>query len=930
MTVFNGRPERVVLPRAADVGGRHPFPVLASLAPVVGAVVIWAVTSSPFALVFAVLGPVIAVASLGDSRLQARRQGRREAQRVFAETLAAADAIEAAHERERARLERAAPGALAMAGGARDAALWRASAGGEVPVVLGRARVPSSLVLEGDAAANAELAATAASLDAPLTVDARQGIGLHGESPARRPALRSLALQVAAALSPATTTLAVSGIDEPWLRRLPHRVIRVDAVGAAIEFRQEGVGVALIAEAGPAGRVPLGCGVEVVLDGGTARVGRPTASAIEGCRPELVSLEQANACAAVLGEAGAELAVVTSEPPDHADFGELPPQSSNGVTGLVALFSVAASGPLALDLVREGPHAIVGGTTGSGKSELLVSWLLAMAAERSPAELSLLLVDFKGGASFAPIADLPHVVGLVTDLDERTASRALLSLRAEVLRRERVLAAAGVREISALPPSVALPRLVIVIDEFAAVQDGFDDLHRLVGDLASRGRSLGIHLILCTQRPAGVIRDAVFANARLRLSLAVTNPSDSRAVIGTDAAARLSEAPVGRMLVSVDGGEASAAQVALVTRDDVRAVIARWLDAPRPRRPWCDDLPRTIRAEELPGDPGRAFALADLPDEQRQEAASWDPATDGSVLVLGATRSGRTSALAALCSVVGARLVPTDVESAWDAVVAAVERVRAGHSVGVIAIDDLDVLVTRLGAEHGPAFVDLLVELARIGPSVGSHLAVGMRRTAPALQPLIGVCEARLLLRMPDRHEHALAGGDPALFAPDSPPGRGEWRGRSVQVALTEAAAPVWRGTEALTLAPSTHPIVAVITRRVRELSRNLAAGYAVSGIERSPGVTAAGDGPTAIVADPEGWQAAWAALGALRGTAALVFDGCTTAEFRAISGSRALPPPLRSGSGGAWLLAADGTVRRVLLPSPARPPAHEGAANVR
>jgi S-DNA-T family DNA segregation ATPase FtsK/SpoIIIE len=873
---------------------------------------------------------VIAVARLGESRLPARRQKRREAERVFAETLAASDAIEAAHDRERAALERAAPGALAMAGGVRDAALWRASPAGDVPVVLGRARVPSSLVLEGDVAANPGLVAAAGSLDAPLTVDAREGIGLGGTSPVRRSVLRSLALQVAATLSPTTTTLAVSGIDEPWLHGLPHRLVRTDSAGVAIEFRQEAGAVALIAEAGSSDRLPLGCGVELVLDGGTARVARPGGPEIEGCRPELVSLEQANACAAALGEAGAELAVATSEPPGRAEFAGLPPQPSGPVPGLAARFCVAATGPLELDLVGEGPHAIIGGTTGSGKSELLVSWLLAMAAERSPAELSLLLVDFKGGASFAPIADLPHVVGLVTDLDERAAARALLSLRAEVLRRERVLAAAGVREISALPSPDALPRLVIVIDEFAAVQDGFDDLHRLVGDLASRGRSLGIHLVLCTQRPAGVIRDAVFANVRLRLSLAVTNPADSRAVIGTDAAARLSEAPPGRVLVSVDGGEARAAQVALVARDDVRAVIARWLDAPRPRRPWCDDLPRTILLDDLPHGSAPAFGLADLPEEQRQEPAVWDPATDGSILVLGATRSGRSRALATLCASEGGRLLPPDAERAWDAVVDAVERVRAGHGVGVIAIDDLDVLVTRLGAEHGPAFVDLLVELARIGPSVGSHLAVALRRTSSMLQPLVGACEARLLLRMPDRHEHALAGGDPSLFAPDAPPGRGEWRGRSVQVAVTDRATTEWPASVPVVLEPAAYPVVAVVTRRVRELSRDLDARYSVVGVDGALHVASAGSGPTAVVADPEGWQVAWAALGALRGTAALVFDGCTTAEFRAISGSRALPPPTRPGSGGVWLLAADGRVGRVTLPSPAPRPGDGGGANER
>ncbi|MFW8745594.1 FtsK/SpoIIIE domain-containing protein, partial [Mesorhizobium japonicum] len=169
-----------------------------------------------------------------------------------------------------------------------------------------------------------------------------------------------------------------------------------------------------------------------------------------------------------------------------------------------------ADGPVIVDLVADGPHALVGGTTGSGKSELLVSWVLAMAHGRRPDEVAFLLVDFKGGAAFAPLAGLPHVVGILSDLDARLTRRAIESLRAELLRRERLLADAGVRSIDELP-SGALARLVVVVDEFAAVVSGQPELHDVFADLAARGRSLGLHLVLCTQRPAGVVRDGVLA-----------------------------------------------------------------------------------------------------------------------------------------------------------------------------------------------------------------------------------------------------------------------------------------------------------------------------------------------------------------------------------------------------------------------------------
>src|SRR5690606_23108114 len=97
---------------------------------------------------------------------------------------------------------------------------------------------------------------------------------------------------------------------------------------------------------------------------------------------------------------------------------------------------VAAHGPAFVDLVADGPHALVAGTTGSGKSELLVSWVLALAGRIPPDRVSFLLVDFKGGSAFAPLAQLPHVVGVVSDLDPASARRAVESLRAELRRRE--------------------------------------------------------------------------------------------------------------------------------------------------------------------------------------------------------------------------------------------------------------------------------------------------------------------------------------------------------------------------------------------------------------------------------------------------------------------------------------------------------------
>src|SRR5690606_26247863 len=151
-----------------------------------------------------------------------------------------------------------------------------------------------------------------------------------------------------------------------------------------------------------------------------------------------------------------------------------------------------------------------------------------------------------------------------TDLDPSAARRALESLRAELRHRERRLADAGVRAIDELTPGAEpLPRLVVIVDEFAAMIGDFADLHALFADIAARGRSLGVHLVLCTQRPAGVLRDSVMANCTLRISLRVNNAADSSAVIGTPDAAALPARPLGRAIVSVAGGRPRRVQVAV-------------------------------------------------------------------------------------------------------------------------------------------------------------------------------------------------------------------------------------------------------------------------------------------------------------------------------------------------------------------------------
>ena len=172
-----------------------------------------------------------------------------------------------------------------------------------------------------------------------------------------------------------------------------------------------------------------------------------------------------------------------------------------------ALLGAAADGPFEVDLVLDGPHALIGGTTGSGKSELLQTLVSSLAATAPPDRLNFLLVDYKGGAAFKECVALPHTVGFVTDLDAHLTNRARISLDAELKRREELLRRAGAKDLAEMErrdPGAAPPSLVIVVDEFATLANEIPEFVEGVVDVAQRGRTLGLHLVLATQRPRGV------------------------------------------------------------------------------------------------------------------------------------------------------------------------------------------------------------------------------------------------------------------------------------------------------------------------------------------------------------------------------------------------------------------------------------------
>lgn len=375
---------------------------------------------------------------------------------------------------------------------------------------------------------------------------------------------------------------------------------------------------------------------------------------------------------------------------------------------LRAIIGQGASDAMTLDLRTQGPHALVGGTTGAGKSEFLQAWVLGMASAHSPDRVTFLFVDYKGGSAFADCVELPHCVGLVTDLSQHLVRRALTSLRAELHHREHLFnrkKAKDLLELEKRQDPECPPALVLVIDEFAALAGEVPEFVDGVVDIAQRGRSLGIHLIMATQRPAGVIKDNLRANTNLRVALRMADESDSKDVVDDPVAATFPATIPGRGIAKTGPGRLTPFQSAYAggwTRDDevvtaevkaaelrfgstvqweperppesdshegdlgpndqkrVVTTLIRASDAaqlPPPRRPWLDDLSTVVDLRDLPGegDGQILLGLADVPERQQQNATYFVPDRDGSLLVFGTSGSGKSTLLKTVATAAGMR-----------------------------------------------------------------------------------------------------------------------------------------------------------------------------------------------------------------------------------------------------------------------------------
>ena len=501
---------------------------------------------------------------------------------------------------------------------------------------------------------------------------------------------------------------------------------RLRALPGVVALLREGppVGVHVLCIDAEERLLPEECRAVVTAEGPAATVREPGAAetlTVRADRPERAWFEPVargmtplrstgEGEDAVLPSSVRLLDVLALEPPTADAVGagwELVPRSTTAVLG------TGLDGPFSVDLVRDGPHALVAGTTGAGKSELLQTLVATLAVANRPDEMTFVLVDYKGGSAFAEAAELPHTVGMVTDLDTHLVERALVSLGAELRRRETLLASRGASDIVAYqekrsrdPLLDPLPRLVLVIDEFASMVRELPDFVSGLVNIAQRGRSLGIHLVLATQRPSGAVTPDIRANTNLRIALRTTDQAESRDIIDAPDAGELSPRTPGRAyarlgfaaLLPFQAGRIGGRRPDAATREAGTTVVeVPWTElggSPRPAvtaprssqtaapvtdlaelvravrqaaadrgiarvaSPWLPALGESVLLDELPEPapgtgptlPAVPFGLVDLPAEQRQAPLTFDIDRAGHLYVIGAGRSGRSQALRTLAA----------------------------------------------------------------------------------------------------------------------------------------------------------------------------------------------------------------------------------------------------------------------------------------
>ena len=726
-------PPPVAFPVAPTESSPTRLPWLALALPLVLAGLMAAVLRSPTMLLFGLMSPALVLGTWWQDRRSGRRTSRaaRTAYRTDLDAAERSLADALATEQVCRRLADPHPATLLDAARSRLTLLWDRDPADGLSIRIGTGRATARTTVS---IADREVLVE----EVPIVLGLRPGGGLGVVGP-RDAARRVARAAVGAAVirhGPAALNLKVAGDNESWgwTARLPHvmsagtdtagprTLVVVDCFTAV--GRQTAAAVpddALVIALAPTRSALPAAATSVVeladaadmpdLHGIPEEVSQLRCDGVsqlwaEELADALAPLREAHGRPGAAAIPGRARLVEFLGLPDLLDLPEPPPAdpaparetwaaalterwSHNPAAARLPL-GVTATGPLVLDLDHDGPHFLVGGTTGSGKSEFLVSLVAAAAALNRPDELCFVLVDYKGGAAFGACRDLPHVVGMVTDLDQHLAERALASLTAELRRRERLLADNGCPDLTTYrrkrtEQDPRIPRLVIVIDEFRSLADELPDLVQGLVRIAALGRSLGVHLVIATQRPGGAITADMRANLSGRIALRVRDAVDSLDVLGVTSAADLPQHAPGRAILASAATQTTEFQTARVTAPvpDPRAarvrvvsvdgiplpVTAEPTDGPTdldllvaatrqataalgatpPASPWLPPLPTLLDIDALAEAPsGVTLGLVDDPTRLAQRPWSWNPPDNGALAIVGSARSGRSSTLRTL------------------------------------------------------------------------------------------------------------------------------------------------------------------------------------------------------------------------------------------------------------------------------------------
>ena len=354
-----------------------------------------------------------------------------------------------------------------------------------------------------------------------------------------------------------------------------------------------------------------------------------------------------------------------------------------------------------------GPHGLIAGTTGAGKSALISTFILSLALNFSPYDVGFLIIDYKGGGMAQTFRNLPHLLGIITNLDGDQSVRALISMKAELDRRQETFNENGVNHIDDYTRLFRMgkvpdpmPHLFIISDEFAELKKEQPDVMKELISTARIGRSLGVHLILATQKPSGIVSEQIWSNSNFKIALRMQSASDSREVLHTPDAASITkpgraylqvgsneiyelfqsafcEAPYKvrngrqvqddivylinglgqkRPLNPADGEEAEEqdglmeTQLAAVERCIMRSYAP--LGMKEVRKPWLPPLAEQIITPEKAekGDPEKIdqiirIGVLDIPEERAQRVYEHDLSREGNILFVGTSGSGRTAFL---------------------------------------------------------------------------------------------------------------------------------------------------------------------------------------------------------------------------------------------------------------------------------------------